>query len=381
MTVLAHPRVRKWLSNFSEADVPNAELLVTSLAYIGAEDVRAGLTALLQRLLVSIQEPVAIFPAREILPVGAAGHAAGRNGKYVVFDDPMAPGSEAIISNIITSTRRMPEFGSRLTTSLGLAKLREERVRSIFIVDDFSGSGKRLLDFRRALTRHATIRSWQSYHLLDVHVVVYMATKEAVSALRQSYGKDNVHFAQPCQTFHNADWSNEQFSNIEELCKKYGKANKKFALGFKKSRTLAVLPWTAPNNLPFVLWKINPGWHSLFEGKVVPNELLKLFGREPEDRPNPTDLSIGAAKRLGHVLDAIQLRIKDTAHIAEAKNMSFAEVERLRNVGHALGLIGLTGRLTESGLAEWRRRALEHRRMVLPNHDSDYYPSQLRVGR
>lgn len=341
---------------------------------------RAGLTNLIQRLLLSNRGPTAVFPAREISP-GKAAHAGGRDGGYVVFDDPIAPGSEAIVANIITATRRIPKFRPKLTTGLDLGALRKERARSILIVDDFSGSGKRLLEFGRALKRHSTIRSWQSYHLLDIHIVVYTATKEALAVLRRSYGEGKVHFARPCPTFGNADWSNKQLADVEGLCRKYGRAKSNFALGFMQSRALAVLPWTAPNNLPFILWNSRPSWHSLFEGKVVPSELLELFSRRSEDRPIPTDLSAGAALRLGHVLDAIQLRIRDAGDIAEAKNMSFAEVERLLATGYNLGLIGATGRLTERGLAEWRRRAPERQRIDLPDQDNDYYPSQLRARR
>lgn len=69
MTALQHPRVRRWLGNFDGADRPTAELLVGSLAFIGAEDVRAGLIALVQRLLLSLKGPTAVFPARETSPV------------------------------------------------------------------------------------------------------------------------------------------------------------------------------------------------------------------------------------------------------------------------------------------------------------------------
>jgi hypothetical protein len=77
------------------------------------------------------------------------------------------------------------------------------------------------------------------------------------------------------------------------------------------------------------------------------------------------------------VLDAVQLGIKNVGAIADAKNISFAEVERLLSTGRNLGLIGSTGRLTDRGLAEWRRRVAERPTMHLPDRDDDYYPSQI----
>ena len=159
-----------------------------------------------------------------------------------------------------------------------------------------------------------------------------------------------------------------------------GRRNKNWALGFRNSRALIAFEHTAPNNLPFILWKVATGWNSLFEYKGVPNDLLRLFTMRPDPPREPLIGSAGAA-RLSQTIDLLARRVYDAGNIAEVLRVSIAEAERLLRLAHSLGLTNARHRLTDAGRAELKRWRAAHPVRVLPNRDEPYYPQQLRAER
>lgn len=339
---------------------------------------RSGLGQKIRELLTSVPRPVAAFPAREVTPPQSA-HEFGRNGSYELLP-PGLPGSEALIGNILTGISREQAYKNTLLTDLGIPSLRRRRVRTLLLIDDFSGSGKRLIDFGKAIRRHKTIRSWSSYHLITIHVVAFAATNEAARLLRSYFGSDRVHLVRACPTFDSTGWPHDLRYAVETLCHDFAGTRRKMALGFRDSRALIAFEHTAPNNLPYVLWRTGGSWSPLFEQKAVPQDLLPLY--LPSSRAGVL-LSIGeaGAARLGQLLNVLDRRVRDDGYIAEATNFSYAEVERLVALALELGLIGPTRRLTDAGRAELRRWRTRHPTLELPNNDTLYYPTQLRAGR
>lgn len=353
-------------------------MIVDALQLVSATELRTDLGREIRRLLTGLSGPVAAFPVREVDPPASA-HGDGRDGSYELLR-PGLPGSEAVIANILTGISREPEYESLLLKSLDLATLRQCRTKTLLLVDDFSGSGKRLRDFSRALRRHPTIRSWMSYRLIEVHVVAYAATSEATRLLRSDFGSDKVHLVRACPTFANAGWTQEQIADVEALCKDYCGRLRNYKFGFRKTKALIAFEHTAPNNLPALLWRVDDGWNALFERKAVPRDLLSLYGAalSTPSVPSPTGASF---ERIGRILDILDHRVRREDTIADITAMSYAEVHRLLQAAATFNLIDPTNRLTDEGRNELRRWRETHAPLTLPNRDDAYYPTQLRAGR
>lgn len=372
------PRVAKWLQNFPPKRRDAATLLIDGLTLVSETDLRRDLDQLIVSLVETLPNPVAAFLSREVAPEESA-HGEGREGGYPMFD-PGYPGSEAVVGNIVAAIQRRPWAKGRMLGQLDLDTMRQSKARTILLVDDFSGSGKRLLDFERALRRHPTIRSWASYKLITFHVVLYAATDRALSLLRRRFGEDCVHVVRPCPTFATLPWTAEQLAEVEGLCLDYGGVKKKpFALGFQNSRAMIAFEHTAPNNLPFVLWRIGDAWNSLFELKYVPPELLRLFTMAPGREREPQPGSDGA-ERLGQVLDRLSHRVSKADRIASDLEISMKEARRLLKLVLDLDLVDAKFKLTDNGWIELRRWRGAHAIRKLPNNSEAYYPRQLRAG-
>ncbi len=379
MSRIDHPRVGSWLENFSAARRDVAALLVDSLELISETDLRRELGDLIATILPALPAPVAAFPAREV-PEGVSAHAEGRDGAYHLLE-PGLPGSEAIVGSILTSVLRRSTTAPNLLETHDLPSLRDKKVRTVFLVDDFSGSGKRLIDYHRALLRHPTIRSWTSLGWIEFHVVAYAATKRAAGLLRRRFGEDRVHLVRACPTFAGAGWTPEQLGEVEALCRSSaGRRKRDWALGFRDSRALIAFEHTAPNNLPFLLWKVADGWNSLFEFKGVPSDLLRLFTMRPGPAREPLAGSAGA-RRIGQVIDLLGRRVRNVGDIAEVTTFSIDEIRRLLALVQQLGLADVNLRLTDAGRIELRRWRAAHAIRELPDRPEPYYPRQLRVER
>lgn len=372
------PRIAAWLENFQPDRREVAALLVNGLTLVSETDLRRELDRLVSDLVDSLPNPIAVFPSREVAKTASA-HSEGKDGSYQMFE-PGFPGSEGVVANIVAALQRRPSVKGRILGHPDLSTLRENKARTILLIDDFSGSGKRLLDFERALRRHKTIRSWASSRFVTFHVAVYAATEQALKRLRRRFGEERVHIARPCPTFDTMNWTIEQRADVESFCIDYARKNKPMALGFKKSRAMIAFEHTAPNNLPFVLWRIGDSWKPLFEQKYVPTDLLGLFRMIPAPALDAQAGSTGA-ERVGKVLDRLAHRIRDEDRIAADLDLSIKEVRRLLTLVLDLGLANAGLRLTDQGLVALRRWRAEHPVRELPDNDAPYYPQQLRAGR
>lgn len=372
------PRVAAWLGNFQPDRQEAAALLVNGLTLVSETDMRRELDRLVSGLVDSLPNPIAVFPSREVAK-NVSAHTEGKDGGYQMFE-PGYPGSEGVVANIVAALQRRPSAKGRMLGHPDLPTLRESHARTILLIDDFSGSGKRLLDFDRALRRHKTVRSWASSRFVTFHVAAYAATDQALKKLRRRFGEDRVHIARPCPTFDTMNWTEEQRADVERFCIDHAKRNRPMALGFRKSRAMIAFEHTAPNNLPFVLWRIGETWKPLFEQKYVPTDILELFRMAPVPPLEPQPGSTGA-DRIGRVLDRLAHRVRDEDRIAADLDLSIKEVRRLLMLVRDIALANADLKLTDQGLIALRRWRAEHPVRELPDDASPYYPQQLRAGR
>lgn len=397
-------RGQKWLTNFRNAGQPSAQLLLDSLELIGQDQFREGLQQLVNNLARQISTPIALVPVREVAE-GQAYYAHGRDAKPRLLRTTSFPGSEAIVANIAGGLGREKGRAGPFVTSPSLRNMRLAKSRSVVLLDDFSGSGKRIETFFEAYRRHPTIYSWESYHLIEYHVATYAMTPKAHDRLSKIFGENKLHTVIVCSTFANQKWSTDERDQLEALCKEYA-SKRELALGYDASRALIAFSHTAPNNLPMILWqRSRPGhfWCPFFLEKAVPEDLTPLF-KEPSShekriraslvRLGQKRLAVGGwqqeasaeLQKVFLVLAAIARRPPDEARILELTKLSSLDVAQIIFTCRGWNLVSSNSlRLTDEGRAE-----LEHAKKialpgdelaVLNGNEEPYYPRSLRVGR
>ena len=107
---------------------------------------------------------------------GQAYYKGDRNSKPQLLASNSFPGSEAIVANFASTLRRAKESRGPFVASPSLRNMRDAKCRTVLLLEDFSGSGDRVLKFYEAFRRHKTIQSWLSYHLIEIHVAVFSTT-------------------------------------------------------------------------------------------------------------------------------------------------------------------------------------------------------------
>jgi hypothetical protein len=397
----------RWLSNFSPGDQPTAQLLLDAIEFVGQDELWEALRGVLGKLPSQIPTPITLVPVREV-QAGQAYFGADRNATPKLLNARSLPGSEGTISTLLNSVWRLDKQAGPFTAAPSLANMRAARTRSVVLVDDFSGSGDRILKFKYSFHKHPTLRAWRSRQLIDYHAAVYAATLRAAERLARRLGRDRVHIHRVAPTFHSRPWSSAQIIAVEDLCRRY-----RYGLlytdplGHGRSRGLIAFAHTAPNNLPPILWQQHgPShhggpWRPFFLGKAIPLDLQSLFGREIGPRPPAVGLAKASSaaawrsvesqftppawRELLQVLIAVARNPRTDLALADIAGLPLADALATLRLARAAALVTSGGiHLTDNGRAELKhatglRQPADE--VQLKGSTEPYYPRSLRVGR
>lgn len=398
-------RGKAWLGNFEEDEQVAARLLLDGLDLIGADRLREDLFRGIEALAAILPSPIALVPVRAVDGNQSYHPLHSRDSRPQLLPSTSFPGSEALIGNLAASLRRGAENDGPFVAAPSLRNMRAARCRTVLFVDDFSGSGDRVLAFDRAFRRHPTIRSWLSRKWIDVHVVLFAATLDATYRLGRHFGRDHVHVHRMCPTFGDRPWTGAERQAVEKLCRDhYVPTGKAGAYGYGNSRGMMAFVHSVPNNLPPILWqagrRLGDGWRSFFLNQAVPSDLFSLFGdASPEQRAEQTFMRLGQRRlaagswravagaettRVLLVLSALSRRPVSIARVMGLTGLAHSEVQTILHACRAWGLAGTTLRLTDAGRKELAHaKGIPLRDEIAPLHGSDepYYPRYLRVGR
>ncbi|MEU4420977.1 hypothetical protein AB0F81_10140 [Actinoplanes sp. NPDC024001] len=393
---------QRWLTNFTAQEQDTAALLIDSLHFVDDATVRAAIVGALHDRPYA--KPAALVPIRDLRDFDD-GTTLGPFQPIVFEDfDPTeglsgAPGSEALAANTLRNVaQRNRAF---LGPASSLADLRARKCRSIVFVEDYSGSGGQCLNYVHAWLRNGTIRSWKSYGLVSIHVLLYAASAEAYERIRAERQIATVTAVEQAPSLGYAGWSSDQEQAVRALCVKYAQ-NKKFALGFNDSGGLMVLQHTVPNNLPHILWQPRRGkrpsdrWEPFLPERKFPPDLV-TFAAGPH---RPVSDYLSAAERLGgsalasavantteRDLQSLVLTLgacaggtRHTSRLVAETGMPKAKVEHALETLHRLQMTDEQHRLTDIGWQELHRRQWKPRgsRVSLEGNSEPYYPRALR---
>ncbi|MFG2087182.1 hypothetical protein [Spirillospora sp. NPDC048824] len=387
---------REWLANFPLQYQPTAELLVNALHYLDESTFRSELTEQLVSDLTGgvIMPPALIVPARTGPEMGHKG-----SGRAVIFENVWPhsalsadrPGSEALCANIIRNLQKgRASVLGLVPVPRTLEDLRVRRVRSLVLVGDYAGSGSQVIEAAKIWTRNPTIRSWRSYGLLHIHVVVHSAAVVAVEAVGRAAGIDRFSMVRSAPDFNSAEWTAEQRVDVELLCTKFARHRDRGGLGWDGSAGLFIMQHTTPNNLPEILWQTKAGaserpdgWYPLFPNRRLPESLTAAFAARNEkmrertvgERPG-LDKIVGPA--LSPVLFALRRGLRTPEQISAFSDISLADSKRMLEDLVSGGYADRRGYLTDQGIRLLESGVQPMSRFRLDGSDKHYYPQRLR---
>lgn len=401
------PFAEPWLAQFDPSDRAIAAQVIDEILLIDADEHRRGLVKLLDDVRASRSDdrPMALYAERVVAREGGAkdgnilslfpgtesGRATGPNLDPVPID-PKATGtgSEGIVANIITAYKR--RYGDIILDHPGPDDLRDKKARQIVIVTDFIGSGGRVWNMLEALSKVATLRSWRSYGLIDVHVVAYSGTTFGVNYASSHWLKPTVRTVRACPTIAST-FQEPHRSKVNRLCRAYPKRTR-FPFGIGHVGALMAFQHSVPNNAPALLFH-DKKWLPLFTkrstvdaGEVFPGmldgELTRRASRELQISDAATLLSDPKGRlwiKTMLVLTAIERGARSAQDISAQSRLSIDVIRDILLQTEISRWTSKNLRLTQVGRAELRRlRRRRARKPLLPSEtDPYYYPTQLRA--
>ena len=417
-------RGQAWLQNFHPSEQDAACLLIDSLEIADAQTIHIGLVNKIEELRSELDGgPAVLIPVLSLEDVEEqleqsrraagtledpvlSGHVAYRTflpGMPI----PATPGSEGAIGNLIrdftgddSSSPRLPW----LHPASSIEQLRDQRCRYVVLISDYAGSGTQIADFALTFARNKTIRSWQSSGLIRTVAITYASSSHAREKVEEKAFRGrpvisgHLRVVHPARSFSDAGWSFDEREAIEELCRRWAKpGHAKEALGFGGSGGLFVSHGAIPNNIPYILRKVDSGWNAFFERRRFPTDLQEELGnyQAPQDdlatiandlrqqrlsRALASGRLSAPADMLVAVLAILNNSRQSAAQLAHALHRNDEEIAQLLGFLTHSGFIGQNHTLTDRG-----RRELTYAKHLdrfvtaqLVGSQVPYYPQSLR---
>lgn len=394
-------RGRRWLQNFRESDRGPAQLLIDSLDIVSTDELRFGL----RDHIASLGDddlPTVLIPVRPQEDLGEpdsrvhVAYSTYHPGSSI----PVTPGSEALIGTAIrdlTGDRPKRKWKRWLHPGCTLKQLRRVRVRRLFLVTDYCGSGRQVVDFAQMFVRNQTLRSWRSFGWIQIGVVAYAASVEARERIAAATNIDHLSVVRPASSFGSAPWTDEERQAIVRLCTEYLLPDQRGEqFGYLGSAGLFATHSRVPNNVPLLLRQRGDDWYPFFKGRSVPPDLRAALHDYQGDADlvqiaedsNQIRLSRAfASGRLktpsGKIVATLALLARRRRTVVELSYILKEPEKRVQqfvNYLTSLELITDEHRLTDAG---WRelRAAKRLSRVISANiegREPPYYPQALR---
>lgn len=387
-------RGEAWLSQFDSKDLDQANQLLRALTLVSHTEFERQLTTLLIQQGETLPGPVALYATREVDP---AVPYFDRSGHSSVAFDGSDLGSEARIANLIRNlSRGNPK---KYLNNPTIGEMRRSHCRSVFVVDDFIGSGERTAEFIASLWLSSTLRSWNSLHLIGIRAVAYSATEKGRKRVEKERSKPEVIIVRDCPTFAEMPWPKAVREDVMRIVDRYGRKTSLpgFARGYEETAAAIVFEHGCPDNCPAILWAPeNADWRPLFPQRSVLAADASAFPPEIVRRdPTLTMIEAGQARLAGSgslskkgpiatelllVLGLVAKGLRRRAPLAHATGLTSADCSRLLRVSIQWGLITPTLRLTPAGAAElaYAKRSSDSPNTVPSRGSDSYYPWRLR---
>lgn len=304
MDIIELPMVGAWLGQFEGPDVYLAEYMLKKLRYVSLEEYEAWVQRSVTNLLSELEvrdhgkTSVAIFPVT-------------KNTSNVFNQDKemkSANDSSGRLGHALKNLER--DMTKHIELSPRLESMKANRVKHIVYIDDFTGTGKRFIDFWSKV--NSSIKSWCSHGWCEIWFLSFAAHEEGVNRIIKKIGPINQNSVK-YEHLVKKSFIKEN-KNLEELCEKYGGrlSDNGSIIGFGKQLSPIVFQYGCPNNAPGILWckgdasrkKFKP----LFPNRSVPASLFPLFHKTVDVSETAEDLWMARNYRLAvRFLDSHEL--------------------------------------------------------------------------
>lgn len=380
---------RQWLNQFEKNERKTARLLIESIIVVSESEFISNLKAILEEFQNKYAKgKIALFSTRE-----------RENNPYWLTDGSIkrvnpysSIGSEGFISCFI---RDLSRENKNFLDHPNINKMRKEKCRHIFCVDDIIGSGKRSADFLSWLYMDKTIKSWCSLHYIDLNVCTYAATSSGEKKIRNIKYVNEILLVQAIERGRSF-WSEEERDKIIKLCNKYGEytSRSNMSEGYLNAFTLIVFPHKCPNTDPAILWSSHKGtWNALFavrpnfnlndifeQSKQKISLLLKLIGHS-SFLDSLLYLSLSDEGRIMLAfLSKLSIKKYRPTIFSEMYNLPLPKVNKLITKMQYLNWINSEFCLTNAGkkvLKSAKKKKIVHGDIA--ENEGFYYPSTLRA--
>lgn len=400
--LLSEQRVsKKWISQFDTSDQGTARMLLDHLVLVSSQKFQRDIQELILDTVTGLQKPIIVLPAREVSRDESYFPYLNDSQSPEIIQPNDLPGSEGIVAQIVRQC--MKAGGDQFVEydDINIAALRNSRCKSILIVDDLIGSGKRIANFLSSLLHHPSIRSWASLKYVQFFVIAYAATPKGLKKIERHKCNPKVLALHECPTILNRFSDAEKQQLVDSFCKKYVHKKNSFALGFRKSRGLLIFEHGVPNNTPYVIWgdnlidkkqplfakrTVDPIFQNVFSDKSLETRIYeRLFRLGTQgfiDLGRLKNISIFEKSAI-LILRMAHSRVPNEVKISRETELSVLEVKSIIKFCKSLGLIDLDGQITSSGKAVVRRarRVSSSRSVKFAKNTTNYYPKTLREAK
>jgi hypothetical protein len=396
-------RGKLWIEQFDVADREIAERVASSLTLVSHSEFERSLQTILEKRASETNDVAAFFAVRE---VGLQASYFEQytdlvTGELNALSFGSDHGSEARIAALIRNLCKTDK--ERLLNHPSIGQMRAAKCRTVYLVDDFIGSGERTSLFIMSLRRDPSFVSWCSLKYLKIVCVAYSGTPSGVRRIVKTKTDPEIVIERSCPSFETMPWSRKEISSVSTLCEKYGlKTSKAYWWdGYGQTMAALVFEHGCPDNAPAILWapheKMRP-WLPLFPNRVILSGEKSVFPVEIARRDAVlTLLDVGQKKlamagsllrrgRRGQliliVLALIAKGQRRQAGLSFATGLSEEECQRIVEKCKKWGFLTGSRRLTDRGHAELKaaRKTWKVGSDVPPIGVENYYPSMLRTA-
>lgn len=396
--------VQLWLDQIDEADRRLVRDFLSMLTLVSHSEFERTVERLILNRMAEIQGPIALFSVRE-LPNGSSDSyfniAYGPEGATSTDAVPRGAdiGSEGRVTAFLRNlTKGYPE---RLLNHPTITKMRKEKCRTIFLVDDLLGSGNQTSSFLSAMWRDATIKSWVSLGYIQFEVICYAVSEAGVQKVQRHRIGPNLQYEYFCPTL--ADVQPQKLQKpLRDIFNKYGikTSRRNMSCGYGNVSALMVFEHGCPNNTPAMLWAPQTSkypWVPLFPNRAVIGDIRSVFPPEIVSRDSVNVLLSVGLRRLATVrpsvfqyplpyelltlLALIAKGVRSPSSLCYSLSMTVDNCNSFLEKCINAGYITPKYRLTDSGHAELTgaMRTRQNFRKKLPELGEDvYYPNSLR---
>lgn len=417
MRLIESEAAQKWLAQFDTEYLAPAMELIDGIELVTRATVESTLHELIDRLGTSqMKGSVALFAVRELdpcVPLDAlvpdeklgqgygvvvqnngkqleiAKHAirAMRAGKfpptpYFPTDPGANPnatrpgrglGSEGTIANLIRDICAR-KSSPRWLDHPSIEEMRRKKTRTIVLVDDLIGSGKRVRDFVKGFCNNGTLRSWSSLGLYNLHVCTFASTMAGQEAIRLDKRVHTVTFGRQLLPGSPA-WTPAQDEAVRRTCLAYARRTSRPTIpyGFGNAFTCLCFDYKCPNTAPAILWAGKAGsWTPLFDERPIldhpvwPDEvdqdshdakLLVAFGQSRLAKVKLSDLTTLDGRKCLLLLALASQRVRTIPRLSAALSIETTECNRLVAICQSSNWMTPSLRLTVDG-----KKVLNHAR-------------------